>query len=71
MGCSAKEAELFCMSLKHESLDAATQAVQLCVEKDRAMFWQKKVRRIDVAEHSEVSDFSKISRVQLKSTENR
>ena len=65
MGCSAKEAGFFCLNLKHESLDAATQAVQLCFEKHRAMFWQKKVRRIEVAEHSEDSDSSKISRVQL------
>lgn len=35
------------------------------------MFGQKKVRKIEVAEQSEDSDSSKISRVQLNSTENR
>ena len=71
MGCTAKEAGLFCLNLKHESLDTAIQAVQLYVERHRAMFGQKKVRKIEVAEQSEDSDSSKISRVQLNSTENR
>ena len=71
MGCTAKEAGLFCLNLKHESLDTAIQAVQLYVERDRAMFGQKKVRKIEVAEQSEDTDSSKISRVQLNSTENR
>ena len=71
MGCTAKEAGLFCLNLKHESLDTAIQAVQLYVERHRAMFRQKKVRKIEVAEQSEDSDSSKISRVQLNSTENR
>jgi len=44
MGCTAKEAGLFCLNLRHESLDTAIQAVQLYVERHRAMFGQKKVR---------------------------
>ena len=71
MGCTAKEAGVFCLNLKHESLDTAIQAVQLYVERHRAMFGQNKVRKIEVAEQSEDSESSKISRVQLNSTENR
>ena len=47
------------------------QAVQLYEERQWAMFGQKKVCNIEVAEQLEDSNSSKTSQVQLKSTENQ
>ena len=66
MGCSAKEVGLFCLNLKHESLDAAVQAFKLYVERQPVVFGQKKVRRVEAGEDSEDSEPSKMSRVQSK-----